>query len=217
MFRIEAERTQRYCDGISRRSFLQVGVAGMASVSLGGVLRAAQAGNSDAKRSKDTAVILLWLDGGPSHMDLYDMKPEAPAEYRGIWRPINTNVPGLAITELFPRQANIADKFSVIRSLHHEDADHYSAAAKIVTSRGGPNGADFTPRFPSIGSVASRVCGPRKNGIPAHVAVPAAACVGQHPGMFSSTYLGKQYDAFEPGGDPNLPNYAVQNLASRPA
>jgi hypothetical protein len=216
MFRIEAERTQRYCDGVSRRSFLQVGVAGMASVGLAGVLRAAQGGVPDAKRSRDTAVILLWLDGGPSHMDLYDMKPEAPAEYRGIWRPIKTNVPGMEITELFPRQAKIADKFSIIRSLHHEDGDHYSAAAKIVTGRGGPNGANFTPQFPSIGSIASRVCGPRKNGVPAHVGVPFAMCVGQRPGMFSSTYLGKQYDAFEPGGDPNVPKYAVQNLDLTP-
>jgi uncharacterized protein (DUF1501 family) len=216
MFRVEAERTQRYCDGLSRRSFLQVGVAGMASVGLAGVLRAAQGGVPDAKRSKDTAVILLWLDGGPSHMDLYDMKPEAPAEYRGIWRPIKTNVPGMEITELFPRQAQIADKFSIIRSLHHDDGDHFGAAAKMITSRGGPNGADFTPRFPSIGSVASRMCGPRKSGVPAHVAVPFSMSVGQRPGFFTSTYLGKQYDAFEPGGDPNAEKYAIQNLDLTP-
>src|SRR3954453_2110987 len=101
MFRIESEadrRNQRYCDGMSRRSFLQVGVAGMASVGLGGVLRAAQNGNPDASRGKDPRVILLWLDGGPGHMDLYDMKPDAPAEYRGIWRPIKTNVPGMEIS-----------------------------------------------------------------------------------------------------------------------
>src|SRR5688500_6838195 len=116
MFRIDATQTPRYCDGISRRSFLQVGVAGMASVSLAGVARAVQGGDPHAKPKKDTAVILLWLDGGPGHMDTYDMKPEAPAEYRGIWRPIKTNVPGFEVTELFPRQATIADKFSIVRS-----------------------------------------------------------------------------------------------------
>ena len=79
MFRIDADSSQPYCDGISRRSFLQVGVAGMASVSLANVLRAAQGGNPDAKPAKNTAVILLWLDGGPGHMDMYDMKPDAPA------------------------------------------------------------------------------------------------------------------------------------------
>jgi hypothetical protein len=95
MFRIDGGRAPRYCDGISRRSFLQVGVAGMASVGLAGVARAVQAGDPAAKPKKDTSVILLWLDGGAGHMDTWDMKPEAPAEYRGIWRPIKTNVPAV--------------------------------------------------------------------------------------------------------------------------
>src|SRR3954451_14409092 len=192
MFRIESEadrRNQRYCDGMSRQSFLQVGVAGMASVGLGGVLRAAQNGNPDVSRAKDTRVILLWLDGGPGHMDLYDMKPDAPAEYRGMWRPIKTNVPGMEISELFPRQAKIADKFSLVRSLHHDDADHFSAAHRMITGRVGANGADTTGKSPSIGSIAAKVCGPRKNGLPAHVAVPQAASIGLHPGYFSANYL----------------------------
>ena len=69
---------------------------------------------------KDTSVILLWLDGGPSHLDLYDLKPEAPPEVRGIWNPIQTNVPGFDISEMFPLQAKVADKFSLVRSLHHD-------------------------------------------------------------------------------------------------
>ena len=96
MIRVDAGRTSPYCDGVSRRSFLQTGIAGMASVGLGSILQARAA----SSERKDTAVILLWLDGGPSHMDTYDMKPEAPAEYRGIWKPIKTNVPGLDVTEL---------------------------------------------------------------------------------------------------------------------
>src|SRR5215208_5218485 len=105
MFRIDSGGdTPRYCDGISRRSFLQVGVAGMASVGLAGVARAVQGGDPGAKPKKDTSVILLWLDGGAGHMDTYDMKPDAPAEYRGIWHPIKTNVPGVEVTELFPLQ-----------------------------------------------------------------------------------------------------------------
>ena len=87
MFRIDAGRTQRYCDGISRRCFLQVGVAGMASAGLATIARAAQNGDPDAPRKKNTSVILLWLDGGPGHMDTYDMKPDAPELYRGLWRP----------------------------------------------------------------------------------------------------------------------------------
>src|SRR5437773_2756111 len=109
MFRLDLGYTQRYCDGLSRRSFLQLGVAGMAAVGLPQLLRARE--QSAAK--KNTAVILIWLDGGPSHMDLYDMKPEAPAEYRGIWKPIRSRVPGFDVTELFPKQAQITDKFSM--------------------------------------------------------------------------------------------------------
>src|SRR5262245_16872164 len=121
MFRVDAGTTARYCDGLSRRSFLQVGVAGMASVGLGEVLHARAASNA----GKDNSVILMWLDGGPSHMDLYDLKPDAPPEYRGLWKPIHTNVPGFHVTELFPKQAKVADKFSLVRSLHHDTGDHF--------------------------------------------------------------------------------------------
>jgi hypothetical protein len=213
MFRLDMNQTSaRYCDGISRRSFLQVGVAGMASVGLGGVLRAAQGGNPNAKPAKDTAVILLWLDGGPGHMDMYDMKPEAPAEYRGIWKPIKTNVPGIEITELFPLQAKIADRFSIVRSLHHDDGDHYGGAHRMLTGRGGANGADQATKYPAISSICGKVCGPRKPGMLANVAVPYAMVVGNRPGAMSSVYLGRQYDAFESINDPNTEKYVVPNL-----
>lgn len=213
MFRLESQnRTSRYCDGMSRRSFLQVGVAGMASVGLPGVLRAVQGGNPDASPAKNTAVILLWLDGGPGHMDLYDMKPEAPAEYRGIWQPRKTNVPGIEFNEMFTQQAKVADKFSIVRSLHHDDGDHFGGAHRMLTSRGGASGADQSAKYPSVGSIAAKVCGPRQNGILPHVAVPYAASVGLIPGYFGSSYLGKQYDGYATGGDPNAANFSVQNL-----
>src|ERR1051326_5427212 len=97
MLRIDAGSTRRYCDGLSRRSFLQLGIAGMASVGLPGILRAKAESAGKLGTTKDTSVILIWLDGGPSHLDLYDMKPEAPAEYRGLWKPIRTRVPGFDI------------------------------------------------------------------------------------------------------------------------
>src|ERR671937_334865 len=102
MFRLEFGSTGRYCDGMSRRSFLQLGVAGMASVGLPRLLQAKSESSSRTGSSNDNSVILIWLDGGPSHMDLYDLKPEAPAEYRGIWKPIRTKMHGFDITELFP-------------------------------------------------------------------------------------------------------------------
>src|SRR5579864_6562461 len=107
MFRLDLGPAPHYCDGMSRRSFLQLGVAGMASVGLPQLLRAREASAAKGAGTKNTSVILLWLDGGPSHMDLYDMKPDAPAEYRGIWKPIRSRVPGMDVTELFPLQARI--------------------------------------------------------------------------------------------------------------
>src|SRR5437016_4536369 len=175
MFRIDTGGTGRYCDGISRRHFVQLGVAGMASVGLARVARAVQAGDPDARPRKDTSVILLWLDGGPGHMDLYDMKPDAPVEYRGIWKPIKTNVPGIEISELFPRQAKLADKFSIVRSLHHNDGDHFGGAHRMLTGRPGANGNNQSPKYPGIGAIAAKVCGPRKDGMPAHLGVSHAA------------------------------------------
>jgi hypothetical protein len=110
MLRIQAGSTGRYCDGFSRRSFLQVGVAGMASVGLPQILRAKEESAQLGHSHKDTAVILIWLDGGPGHMDMYDMKPEAPTEYRGLWKPVPTSVPGFDITELYPLQFRVQNR-----------------------------------------------------------------------------------------------------------
>src|SRR5262249_20362962 len=99
MFRLDLGPARNYCDGLSRRTSRTLGVAGMASVGLPELSRARSLASGAATPTRDTAVILLWLDGGPSHMDLYDLKPDAPAEYRGIWRPIPTMVPGFQISE----------------------------------------------------------------------------------------------------------------------
>ncbi|MGH7193497.1 MAG: DUF1501 domain-containing protein, partial [Candidatus Saccharimonadales bacterium] len=214
MFRIEAAspKSHRYCDGMSRRSFVQVGVAGMASVGLADVLRAREAAAAQGATRKDTSVILIWLDGGPSHLDLYDMKPEAPAEYRGLWQPIPTNVPGIEVTELFPLQAKVADKFSVVRSLHHDTGDHFAGGHWMLTSRGGASGADTAGRYPSIASIATRLTGPRKPAMPPYVAVPYAASIGLRPGYFGANYLGIQHNPFETEGDPNAENFQVNNI-----
>src|SRR3954463_11472727 len=194
MFRLDLGSARSYCDGMSRRSFLQLGVAGMASVGLPQLLRAREQSAGRAGPTKDTSVILLWLDGGPSHLDLYDMKPDAPEEYRGIWRPIRTNVPGMEITELFPKQAKVADKFSIVRSLHHDDGDHYGGAHRMLTGRPGASGRDQSGKYPSIGSIAAKVCGPRNDGMPPYVSVPYGMTVGSRPGYMGANYLGRQYD-----------------------
>ncbi len=206
MLRIDDGRGGRYCDGISRRSFVQLGVAGMAAAGLGDVARAKQSSG----RSNDNAAILIWLDGGPSHLDTYDMKPEAPSEYRGIWTPISTNVSGMDVTELFPLQAQHADKFSIVRSLHHDTGGHFHGGHYMLTTKKlGPNN---TGTFPSIGSIVARERGPRRQGMPSYISVPVASSIGLRPGYFGGNWMGMQYDPFQTGGDPNNTNFKVANL-----
>ncbi|MCA9219958.1 MAG: DUF1501 domain-containing protein [Planctomycetales bacterium] len=211
-FRIDVGRSGAYCDGVSRRSFVQLGVAGMASAGLGTILRS-KAASAASAGGKDTSVILLWLDGGPSHMDMYDMKPDAPAEYRGIWSPIQTNVPGIEITELYPLQAKVADKFSIVRSLHHDSGDHFTGGHWMLTGRGGVSGANNAGTHPFFGSIATKTLGPRQAGMPANVAIPYAMSIGLRPGYFGGNYLGVQYDPFQTEGDPNNAKFAVKNIS----
>src|SRR5436190_20517088 len=213
MFRIDAGKTGRYCDGLSRRSFLQVGVAGMAAASLPTILRAKEASARLGHSGKDTSVILLWLDGGPGHMDMYDMKPEAPAEYRGIWKPIRSKVPGFDITELFPRQAKVTDKFSMVRSLHHDTGDHFAGGHRMLTTKDmGVSGANNEGKFPGLGALVAREVGARKRGMPGYIAVPYASSIGLTPGYFGGSFLGPQFNPFATGGDPNAPGFSVANL-----
>src|SRR5437660_7667614 len=114
MFTLWGER-QRFCDGVSRRGFLKIGAFG-AGVTLAEMLRLrALAGDKSATPSK--AAIMIYLPGGPSHMDMYDLKPDAPKEFRGEFKPIDTNVPGIQICEHLPLQANMFDKLACVRSV----------------------------------------------------------------------------------------------------
>jgi hypothetical protein len=198
---------------MNRRSFLQLGAAGLACLGLPRLLYAQeQAARATGSRA-DTAVILLWLDGGPSHMDLYDLKPDAPAEYRGIWKPIRTKVPGFDISELFPKQARVTDKFSIVRSLHHDTGDHFAGGHRMLTAKDmGVSGANAEQKFPGLGAIVAQQAGARRPGMPAYVAVPQASSIGLNPGYFGGHLLGAQYNPFQTGGDPNAPTFTVQNL-----
>jgi Protein of unknown function (DUF1501) len=210
MFNVDLGRSPSYCDGHSRRSFLKLGVAGMASLGLPNLLKA----KSESLSRKDTKVLLIWLDGGPGHMDMYDMKPEAPVEYRGLWKPIKTNVPGIEFTELYPKQAKIADKFSVVRSLHHDNGDHFSGGHLMLTTKHmGVSGAATAQKFPGLGAIVNREVGPRRPGVPGYVAVPYGMSIGVRPGYFGGGMLGAQHNPFETVQDPNAANFQVQNLA----
>ncbi|MEZ6045921.1 MAG: DUF1501 domain-containing protein [Planctomycetaceae bacterium] len=213
MFKVDCGQTPGYCDGLSRRSFVQLGIAGMASVGLSRVLEAKTKSAESSRHYNKKAVILIWLDGGPGHLDTYDMKPDAPREVRGIWNPIQSNVPGFDMTELFPLQAQVADKFAVVRSLHHDTGDHFSGAHRMLTTYDSKvNGSNNEIRNPSLGSVVTQMMGARNQGMPPYVAVPVASSVGLVPGYFGATYLGDQYNPFQTGSDPNQEDFKVANL-----
>src|SRR5262245_54071442 len=114
MLTLRGTTAHRLCDGLSRRDFFSVGALGIGGLTLADVLRARAA--SPAKNSAK-AVIMVYLPGGPSHMDMYDLKPKAPAEIRGEFKPIKTNVPGMDICELLPLQAQIGDKYAIVNGL----------------------------------------------------------------------------------------------------
>ena len=115
--------SERFCDGVSRRSFLRSGGLALGGLTLSDFLRL-KASGAVGPEGRGKSVIMICLGGGPSHVDMYDMKPEAPVEIRGEFRPIKTNVPGMELSELLPRQAKIADRFAVVRSVTWQEPDH---------------------------------------------------------------------------------------------
>jgi hypothetical protein len=183
---------QRFCDGITRRNFLQIGAFG-AGLTLADLLRLRASGASP-RASANKAVILINLPGGPSHMDMYDLKPEAPVEYRGEFKPISTNVPGVQICEYFPRQARMWDKLAVIRSVvggqEHSDSQ---------TNTGYHEFENRTAHHPSLGSVVSKLRRSPSTDIPPFVSLRGMA-PGTEPG-----FLGVAHRPFTPDG-PGLQN-----------
>ena len=148
------------CSGpISRRGFMQIGALAMGGLSLPDVLRARAAAGT---RGRQTSVIMLYQHGGPSQLETYDLKPQAPTEYRSVFNPIATNVPGMEICELFPRQARLADKFSLVRSLHHEVGIHSDGGIVVLTGKQ-PTVLDPTSQskseHPDFGSIMSKLRG----------------------------------------------------------
>jgi hypothetical protein len=196
-----------YCDGLSRRDALRVGSAALfgSAVGLPQLLRAADATGG----SRDTSLIFVFLHGGLSTIDTLDMKPDAPAEFRGEFNPTRSKVPGMDLCDLLPKLGQQADRFSLVRSFRHHNSDHGPADHYILT--GYFPQAGFNPNLspnnqrPSIGSMVSRTLGPR-GSVPAYVALPKF-----HPSG-GPAYLGANHAPFTIDADPNAPNFSVPDL-----
>jgi hypothetical protein len=185
--------SRRFCDGISRRGFVSVGFLGAVGISLPQLLRAEAASGASSRRSKKS-VILIWQHGGPSQLDTFDMKPDAPLEVRGPYRSIPTKLDGLSISELMPYHAAVMDKISIIRSFTHGNGDHFAAAHWLLTGYLGANGVDRIPRNPSMGSIAARLLGPCRTGVPSYVNINDGGF-----GFHGAAYLGVAFNPFRTG------------------
>lgn len=190
---------------MDRRSFIKAGVLGSAGLSLSNLLRH-EARAQTPKRLN--SVILLWMRGGPSHIDMWDTKPDAPADYRGEFGTISTNVPGIQLGDLLPMTAKIMDKWSIIRSLHHGDAGH-SAGDQICFTGYLPGPSPDVNIYPSCGSIVSKQLGHQTPHMPAYVMIPKVV-----PGA-GSAYLGVTHKPFETIADPantgpfRIPNFEL--------
>src|SRR5437773_744426 len=189
----------RNCEGVTRRDVLKVGALGFFSLTLPQFL-ALRSACAAGVGPKADAVILLWLAGGPSHLDTFDPKPDAPGEIRGEFGAIETNVSGIRISEHLPNTAKVMDKIALVRSLSSNIAAHEQASQYLLTGYKPLS----TLQYPSYGSVVARELGPRNN-LPPYVAVPEIARAGQ------AGFIGGGYNAFTVP-DPSAPNYRVQDI-----
>jgi hypothetical protein len=170
----------------------------------------AAAGNGVAR--DDISVILVWLDGGPPQHETYDPKPDQPAEVRGPLGAMATKVPGILVSELLPEHARVMDRMAILRSVHHDNDDHFAAAHWMLTGYLGSNAVNLAPQYPSMGSVVAKLKGPRRAGLPPYVGLPNTHSVGLSPGYHGGAYLGRAYDPFRADGDPNQPGYGAADL-----
>jgi hypothetical protein len=195
---------------MSRRAVLHAGVLGTAGLSLSQLL-SHQAAASDAKgpaaEKQANNVILLWMRGGPSHIDMWDPKPDAPAEFRGEFGTIDTNVSGIQLSDMLPMSAKVMDKWSIVRSLYHDDPGHSSGDQICFT--GYPAGRNPEENSsPSCGSIVSEQLGKLRPELPPYVMIPRML-----PGA-GSAYLGVAHNPFETGADPANPGpFRVENFA----
>ena len=200
------------CRGpVSRRSFLTAGTLGLGGLSMADALRLrTQAG--EAKQELDTSVIFTWRPGGPPHMEMYDMKPNAPLDYRGIFNPVSTNVSGLDVCELMPLHAKCADKYSIVRSIAHKFADHGGGHKRFLTGRDPKQPTGFVNDYPAVGSVVAKCRENQNIGLPNYISGTDPGRAGVDVYSFGAAYLGASYAPFNVPGDPSDEKFEVKNI-----
>ena len=213
MLKFEGAGVAHTCDGLTRRDFLQVGSLGAVGLSMAQHAQAQEAGLVDRK-ADNRACIMIFTRGAPSHVDTWDMKPDAPAEIRGPFQPIATASPELQISEIFPKQAAIADKFSIVRSCYHTAAAVHDAGWQMMQTGRLFSGGINTPH---AGAVASYLQG-RRTDLPPFVVLPETMGRGggNLPNGQASGFLGKSYEPFVLNADPSQPNFKVPDLLPPP-
>jgi hypothetical protein len=188
---------------IGRREFLRIGLAGVTTLPLSELLRRRALAESPAARER-TAIIVVWYHGGASHLESYDPKPFATSEYRGPFAPIDTALPGLQFCELFPRQAAVAQRWNVLRSMVHTGFCHDDGPQQIFT--GHPlQGRRLTPDHPDLFSICNFVRRDPQRHLPNYVGVNPIPYLG-------SAYLGPTYGVFAIHGNPNAPDFRIPNI-----
>lgn len=208
MIRLDAQKPVHFCDNLTRRDFLHAGSLAMLGLTLPQFL--ALEAQGAVRKERDVNCIMLFLLGGPSQLDTWDMKPEAPAEIRGPYQPIATNVAGIRISEIFPRMARHADKYALVRSVYHTAAAvHDTGHQMMQTGRLFQGGVEH----PHPGAVMSKLRGAR-GAAPPYIVLPTpmGATGGNLPHGQAAGYLGKGYDPLVLNADPSKPDFKVPDL-----
>lgn len=194
------------CDRVNRRHVLRVGSLAVGQLTLGELFRRRAQAAPTSPQESDTAVIQLFLGGGPSQLDTFDLKPAAPPDIRGEFHEIATSVPGIRICEHLPRLAASMERFSVVRSVSHDNASHLPSSHLMQTGYVVPDAISGRNANPSTGSVVSRVRGPLSGGLPSYVAVPRGQAFA------GAGYLGAAYNPFTTDVEPNADDFKVRDL-----